>query len=83
MQSIDLIDKFQFVDMFPMTGKGDFDIHNVHSCHVEVVNLLQRMSNGKVDSYVKHSEPSRREWGYARYTAMGLQAVDDLKTSDL
>ena len=37
--------KFQFVDSvdkFPMTGKGDFDIHNVHSCHVESVAVLER-----------------------------------------
>ena len=53
------ISKFQFVDMFPMTGrrydnfpmtgKGDFDIHNVHSCHVETVVLLR---GEKVDGYV-------------------------------
>ena len=27
-------------DKFGQTGKGDFDIHNVHSCHVECVTLL-------------------------------------------
>lgn len=32
-------------DKFPMTGKGDFDILNVHSCHVETVVLMSRVSN--------------------------------------
>ena len=30
------------VDMFGQTWKGDFDIHNVHSCHVECVVLMSR-----------------------------------------
>ena len=34
------------------------------------------------EEYIKQSEPSRRELGYAWYTAMGLQAVDGLETSD-
>ena len=29
-------------DKFGQTGKGDFDIHNVHSCHVETCVLLVR-----------------------------------------
>ena len=31
--------------------------------------------------YIRHVEPDRRELGYAWYTAIGLQAVDGLKTS--
>jgi len=31
--------------------------------------------------YIKQSEPSKREKGYAWHTAIGLQAVDGLKTS--
>lgn len=31
--------------------------------------------------YIGHVEPGRRELGYAWYTAIGLQAVDGLKTS--
>ena len=31
-------------DKFGQTGKGDFDIHNVHSCHVETVCLLSHQS---------------------------------------
>ncbi len=34
------------------------------------------------EEYIKQSEPSGRELGYAWYTAIGLQAVDGLKTSD-
>ena len=34
------------------------------------------------EEYIKQSEPSKRELGYAWYTAMGLQAVDGLETSD-
>lgn len=33
------------------------------------------------EEYVRQSEPSKRELGYAWYTAMGLQAVDGLETS--
>lgn len=34
------------------------------------------------EEYIRQTEPSKRELGYAWYTAMGLQAVDGLKTSD-
>ncbi len=34
------------------------------------------------EEYIKQTEPEKRELGYAWYTAMGLQAVDGLKTSD-
>lgn len=34
------------------------------------------------EEYIRQSEPSKRELGYAWYTAMGLQAVDYLETSN-
>ena len=34
------------------------------------------------EEYIRQSEPSKRELGYAWYTAIGLQAVDGLETSD-
>ena len=34
------------------------------------------------EEYIRQSEPDKRELGYAWYTAMGLQAVDGLETSD-
>ena len=34
------------------------------------------------EEYIRQSEPSKRELGYVWYTAIGLQAVDGLKTSD-
>ena len=32
-------------DKFGQTGKGNFDIHNVHSCHVETVVLMSRIKD--------------------------------------
>ncbi len=32
--------------------------------------------------YIKESEPAKRDKGYAWHTAIGLQAVDGLKTSE-
>lgn len=34
------------------------------------------------EKYLKEAEPAKREKGYAWHTAIGLQAVDGLKTSD-
>lgn len=34
------------------------------------------------EEYIRQSEPSKRELGYAQYTAMRLQVVDGLETSD-
>ena len=34
------------------------------------------------EEYIRQSEPHKREKGYAWQTAIGLQAVDGLKTSD-
>jgi len=34
------------------------------------------------EEYIRQSEPGKRELGYAWYTAIGLQAVDGLETSD-
>ena len=34
------------------------------------------------EEYIRQSDPHKREKGYAWQTAIGLQAVDGLKTSD-
>ena len=34
------------------------------------------------EEYIRQSEPHKQKKGYARQTAIGLQAVDGLKTSD-
>ena len=34
------------------------------------------------EEYIIQTEPSRKELGYAWYTAMGLQEVDGLKPSE-
>lgn len=39
------------------------------------------MSIDPFKEYIKQSEPSKRDKGYAWHTAIGLQAVDGLKTS--
>ena len=43
---------------------------------------MNDMKRDPFEKYLRQSEPSRRELGYAWYTAMGLQAVDGLETSD-
>ena len=40
------------------------------------------MNKDPFKEYIMESEPSRREKGYAWHTAIGLQAVDGLKTSE-
>ena len=35
-----------------------------------------------IREYVRSSEPDKRDRAYAWYTAIGLQAVDDLKPSE-
>ena len=39
------------------------------------------MNEDPFKEYIRESEPDKREKGYAWYTAIGLQAVDGLKTS--
>ena len=39
------------------------------------------MNNDPFKEYIKQSEPNKRDKGYAWHTAIGLQAVDGLKTS--
>lgn len=39
------------------------------------------MNRDPFKEYIKQTEPSKREKGYAWHTAIGLQAVDGLKTS--
>ncbi len=40
------------------------------------------MNNDPFKDYIKESELDKRMKGYARFTAIGLQAVDGLKTSE-
>lgn len=40
------------------------------------------MNKDPFKEYIKESEPDKRDKGYAWHTAIGLQAVDGLKTSD-
>lgn len=40
------------------------------------------MDKDPFQEYIKQSEPGKRDKGYAWHTAIGLQAVDGLKTSD-
>ena len=40
------------------------------------------MNKDPFKEYIKESEPAKREKGYAWHTAIGLQAVDGLKTSE-
>ena len=39
------------------------------------------MNKDPFKEYIKESEPGKRDKGYAWHTAIGLQAVDGLKTS--
>lgn len=40
------------------------------------------MNQDPFKEYIKESEPAKRDKGYAWHTAIGLQAVDGLKTSE-
>ena len=40
------------------------------------------MNKDPFKDYIKESEPGKRDKGYAWHTAIGMQAVDGLKTSD-
>ena len=40
------------------------------------------MDTDPFKDYIRESEPDKRDKGYAWHTAIGLQAVDGLKTSD-
>ena len=42
---------------------------------------MSDMRKDPFSEYIQHVEPSRKELGYAWYTAIGLQAVDGLQTS--
>ena len=39
------------------------------------------MDKDPFKEYIRQSEPNKRDKGYAWHTAIGLQAVDGLKTS--
>lgn len=40
------------------------------------------MDNASSKEYIRESESDKRDKGYAWYTAIGLQTVDGLKTSE-
>ena len=40
------------------------------------------MNYDPFEEYIRHKEPGKAEKGYAWQTAIGLQAVDGIKTSD-
>ena len=40
------------------------------------------MNKDPFKEYIRESEPAKRDKGYAWHTAIGLQAVDGLKTSE-
>ena len=44
--------------------------------------LGRRMNRDPFREYIRESEPDRRDKGYAWHTAIGLQAVDGLQTSE-
>ena len=43
---------------------------------------MDEIKKDPFEEYIKQTGPEKRELGYAWYTAMGLQAVDGLETSD-
>jgi fido (protein-threonine AMPylation protein) len=43
---------------------------------------VYRVNKDPFQEYIKESEPAKRDKGYAWHTAIGLQAVDGLKTSE-
>lgn len=44
-------------------------------------HIVSQMDNDPFKEYIKQSEPTKRDKGYAWHTAIGLQAVDGLKPS--
>ena len=46
-----------------------------------VIGWGMEMNQDPFKEYIRESEPNKREKGYAWQTAIGLQAVDGLKTS--
>ena len=48
----------------------------------KAVKQVDDIKRDPFEEYIRQSEPDKRELGYAWYTAMGLQAVDGLETSD-
>ena len=46
-----------------------------------VIGWEMEMNQDPFKEYIRESEPNKREKGYAWQTAIGLQAVDGLKTS--
>ena len=48
-----------------------------------VKNKCMKFDITDFEEYIRQSEPHKREKGYAWQTAIGLQAVDGLKTSNI
>lgn len=44
--------------------------------------MKRPMNDDPFKEYIRESEPDKRDKGYAWRTAIGLQAVDGLKTSE-
>lgn len=47
-----------------------------------MVKMMKDMKKDPFEMYIKHTDPSKRELALAWNTAIGLQAVDGLETSD-
>lgn len=65
--------------IFPAVGAGYYVLIDLFVC-------VKRIPGDFVDKepfkeYIKQSEPGKRDKGYLWHTAIGLQAVDGLKTS--
>ena len=57
-------------------------INFAHDLLEQVIYMDDREQYINFDEYIRQGEPSQREAAYAWSTAIGLQAVDGLKTSD-
>ncbi len=53
----------------------------MRKCRSDIQEVLER-NKDPFKYYIRESEPNKRDKGYAWHTAIGLQAVDGLKTSD-
>ena len=61
-------------------GKGIKFVDNIKNQHLNGATIRHLMND--FEEYITQGEPQKREKGYAWQTAIGLQAVDDLKPSE-
>ena len=54
----------------------------IHPTELKAQERRYLVNNDPFKGYIKESEPDKWEKGYAWHTAIGLQAVDGLKTSE-